>query len=85
MQHSACSHSANLLNSLLALARFSEQDLERRYGCECSASMLGLDVCVPMNWLAKYDLALHENGDIGQKYVTSAYFTIIGLSTVGFG
>ena len=30
-------------------------------------------------------MALHNHGTIADKYVASAYFTIIGLSTVGFG
>jgi len=38
-----------------------------------------------VNWLAKYDPDLHNHGSIADKYVASAYFTIIGLSTVGFG
>lgn len=38
-----------------------------------------------MNWLSKYDSSLHNHGTIADKYVASAYFTIISLSTVGFG
>jgi hypothetical protein len=35
--------------------------------------------------MAKYDMDLHESGSTEDKYVASAYFTIICLSTVGFG
>jgi hypothetical protein len=38
-----------------------------------------------VNWLAKYDMNQFLFGSWGDKYVTSAYFTIVGLSTVGFG
>lgn len=74
-----------MLKPLPVPSSFSAEDLDKRYGCECPASILGDQVCEPVNWLAKYDEQLAKNGDIGQKYVTSAYFTIIGLSTVGFG
>lgn len=67
------------------LTSFEEKDLFARYGCECQASLNGSDVCEPLNWLAKYDMQLYQHGDLGQQYVTAAYFTIISLSTVGFG
>ena len=58
------------------------------YGCSCKPSVVnanGYDGCLPVNWLAKYDMDLFNDGSIMDKYVASSYFTIIGLSTVGFG
>ena len=55
------------------------------YGCSCKPSIDGYDDCEPMNWLAKYDGEMFRYGTIVDKYVASSYFTIIGLSTVGFG
>jgi len=67
------------------LASLGKQDLFARYGCECLASVHGSDICEPVNWIAKYDMQLYQHGNLGQQYVTAAYFTIISLSTVGFG
>ena len=55
------------------------------YGCACHPASAGYENCRPVNWLAKYDMHQFQFGSWGDKYVTSAYFTIVGLSTVGFG
>jgi len=63
---------------------------DTRYGCECEYLKLKSSeetrgLCEPVNWLYKYDSELHDNSPPEDKYVASIYFTIIGLSTVGFG
>ena len=64
-------------------------DPQASYGCECRTQQyLTPDrkgLCTPVNWLYKYDSDLHDNGDAMHKYVACVYFTMIGLSTVGFG
>jgi len=64
-------------------------DPQASYGCEChTKEYLAPDrqgQCTPVNWLYKYDSDLHDHGDAWHKYVACFYFTMIGLSTVGFG
>ena len=55
------------------------------YCGECSPADLGTVVCTPVNWLAKYDLDLANHGPWWDRYVSAVYFTLISLSTVGFG
>jgi hypothetical protein len=73
-------------------SELSIDEIDRRYGCECRPTVENdmkisppLLRCTPRNWLAKYDMQLHNYGSVAAKYCASAYFTIIGLSTVGFG
>lgn len=44
------------------------------------------DHCQPWNWLVRYDPQLaNDPGLASSKYIVSLYFTIVTLSTVGFG
>ncbi|EKX31273.1 hypothetical protein GUITHDRAFT_83268, partial [Guillardia theta CCMP2712] len=60
------------------------------YGCQCAYSShaeleaIGL-ICLPVNWMYKYDRELYLDGSVASQYLVSVYFTIIGLATVGFG
>uniref|UniRef100_A0A7S0EIX8 Cyclic nucleotide-binding domain-containing protein n=1 Tax=Hanusia phi TaxID=3032 RepID=A0A7S0EIX8_9CRYP len=66
------------------------QGIDVVYGCQCSYSArdelekIGL-ICLPWNWMYKYDAQLYLVGSNASQYLVSVYFTIIGLSTVGFG
>jgi hypothetical protein len=68
-----------------ALSERTGKGGEVAYGCSCRPARAGYENCKPVNWLAKYDMNQFLFGSWGDKYVTSAYFTIVGLSTVGFG
>ena len=68
---------------------FKQIDPDGRYGCECYYSKFQTTelkgTCEPLNWMSKYDADLHDNGPVSDRYIACVYFTIIGLSTVGFG
>ena len=57
------------------------------YNAECSCfESLTPGECMEWNWLVRYDQNLWEQKDaIAAKYLTSIYFTIVTLSTVGYG
>jgi len=70
--------------------KLSDTQMDVRYGCECNPLSNNVDadpdsMCTPVNWLAKYDMELFTQGRVEDRYFTSLYFTIIGLTTVGFG
>ena len=43
------------------------------------------ETCIPGNWLYHYDADVYTSPDVFPKYLSSVYFSIMTLSTIGYG